>query len=490
MSNEKLCSFFKGSIILVIFNIIAKATNFFLLPLYTKYLSPDQLGMSDTIISMGGFIFPVLVLGFDAAFGAFYYEKESLDYKEKVFNTVYWFLKGMSIIAFFLLFFSNNISSILFNTDDLKWIVILEFISIIFNMWFLPYSLLTRIENKMFLFSIINLIASISMIGMNILFITYFHLGFKALIISSAFTNILQLCLYSNFVKIKISVKKFDKKLFGKMLHYAVPIVPVIIAEWILNLSDRYVLLYFRGEYEVGLYGIAARFQSVLSIITNAIFMAYTAYGFSSVKEEDCKQQYIKVLDIIFFVLAFISMFVGIYSKEIMSIMAQENYKGAYVLIAPLLFGQVFYALNTIIGYGFAYVKKSYLFLIPVSTGATTNIILNIIFIPMYGVYAATFTTLIGYFVMFVVTYIINQKVYYCNYNMKKMLISFSIIIMVVKIIENFSISIKVLISSFIVFIFCAIYYKVILEVKEVLFSYLGIKIKKHIKEEENKHEP
>ena len=84
--------FVRGSIILTVSNLLIKATNFFLLPLYTSYLSPDQLGVSDSIVSLMSIVTPLLVVAFDSAFGAFYYEEDNDLYKKKIFNTTFFFL--------------------------------------------------------------------------------------------------------------------------------------------------------------------------------------------------------------------------------------------------------------------------------------------------------------------------------------------------------------------------------------------------------------
>ena len=75
----KLKSFFKGSIVLIISNVFLKAINFLLLPLYTKNLTPEMLGISDTITSFTGLVFPILVMGLDSAYSAFYFEEKKPD---------------------------------------------------------------------------------------------------------------------------------------------------------------------------------------------------------------------------------------------------------------------------------------------------------------------------------------------------------------------------------------------------------------------------
>ena len=62
MSDSKFGNFIKGSAILVLANMMIKAINFFLLPLYTKYLTPTELGISDAITNVTAILLPVLML--------------------------------------------------------------------------------------------------------------------------------------------------------------------------------------------------------------------------------------------------------------------------------------------------------------------------------------------------------------------------------------------------------------------------------------------
>ena len=88
MAQSKQIQFLKGSTILIISNLVIKGINFFLLPLYTKYLTPEALGVSDTIVSLTSMIFPLLVMGLDSAFSAFYFDERSEEHQKRVFNTI------------------------------------------------------------------------------------------------------------------------------------------------------------------------------------------------------------------------------------------------------------------------------------------------------------------------------------------------------------------------------------------------------------------
>ena len=281
-------------------NIILKAIQFFLLPLYTKYLSPSELGISDTITSFTSFLFPLLVMAFDSAFSAFFYEEDGREYETRVFNTAFFFLVVQGIIPIVMTFGSGIISQVLFGTSQYSVGVIIALLSVSTNLWYLAFALLTRMENRMRTFALINVSSSTMMILLNILFVSILQWGYMALLASSCIVNVLQIVLYLITCKITIRRNYVDKPLFRKMFQYAVPLIPMTVSTWILNMSDRYMLLYFCGEAEVGIYGIGGRFITVLSVVISGISTAYTSFAFKSHRDEEAKEMFVDVVNILF----------------------------------------------------------------------------------------------------------------------------------------------------------------------------------------------
>lgn len=458
----KLTQFVRGTFVLTLSNVLIKAANFFLLPLYTKYLPPDQLGISDSIVSLMSIVFPILVTGFDSAFSAFYYEKEGEEFKKAVFNTTFWYLVVMSILLLVPILFAGPISVLLFGKASYTLAIRIAMVSVAVNMWFLPFSLLMRIENRMTIFSAINFFSSLLMILMNIYMVTILGIGYMALIISNFLVHVIQLILYAAFTNMKLAVNYWDGELFKRMLRYALPMLPMIVSNWMLSLSDRYVLLWTRGEYEVGIYSVAARFLNVLTVVTSAIFTAFVSFAFSTNKDEDAKRQYVFVLDAVHLFLIAICLGVSVLSTEILQLMVNENYYTANVLIGPLLLGQVCYSANTIIGYGFAYEKKSGFFLIPAFTGALLNLVLNLILIPVYGAQAASWTTFVGYLVMLIITIVLAQRVYYCKYHIGCLLVSVAMAGIAVGVTPNMGLGYKLVLLMVCFFVLVFMYRTVV----------------------------
>ncbi len=409
-------SFIKGSSFLVLSNVCLKAINFFLLPLYTKNLTPEMIGISDSITTFTGILFPILVMGLDSAFSAFYFDKDDLNRSEKVFSTLTRVFIIVGLIPVMLMPLSPFISNLLFKTRMYAYIVAFSLVSVSFNLWYLPFSLELRLKNKMMLFGLSNVIASLSLVALNILFVSVLHFGAASLVLSTALVHMETTVLLLLMVKKIPHKENFDRQLLKEMLKFALPLIPMTIMVWILTLSDRYVLLYFHGSEAVGLYGIGLRFTNLLNVVVSAVAMAYTTFAFSSKDDENAKEKYYYVFNVESFLLLAFSFTVALFGNQIIHVMTSEAYWTAYKPLRDLMFAQSIYAMTTIVGYGIYFQKKSGYSLLSVSAGAILNLTLNFILIPKYGIIAAAFTTLIGYSLHYALTLFFSKRLYPCYY--------------------------------------------------------------------------
>lgn len=425
---NKLKSFFKGSAVLILSNICLKAINFFLLPLYTDHLTPHMLGVSDTVTSFTGLLFPILVMGLDSAYSAFYFDKEDKGRSQRVYNSIILMMMFIGIIPIIGCAFAGPIASIIFGTAEAKTVIWVALLSVTFNLWYLPFSLEIRLQNRMTIFGILTVMASLCMIGLNILFVSILNLGEMSLILSSTIVNLLQLLLFGLCAKTKIDFSKIDFDLIKHMLRFAIPLVPTVIAMWLLNLSDRYVLLYFHGEAAVGIYGIGSRFVILMNVIISAVSMAYTTFAYSNVDNPEAKNQYRIVLNLMYVALIGMGFTLSLFSKELIQLMTSADYATANKPMRDMMFSQIIYGISTITGYGIFFTKKSQYSLVATISGAVVNLVLNFIFIPKYGIVAAAATTLVGYIVMFGINYYFSKKLYPCDYGMKLVSINMAVL--------------------------------------------------------------
>ncbi|MEG2361738.1 MAG: oligosaccharide flippase family protein, partial [Christensenella sp.] len=219
-------SLIKGSAALLISNISLKAISFFLLPLYTSYLTTTDYGIIDMILNFTSLLYVVLTLCLDSAFCAFYFDKKTPLYQSKIFNTQYLVFVLTGLAATIGIIFSKQISFVLLGTDIYYQAVGIALLSTSANLWLYTFVLNMRMHNQYTKIAIISLVTSVLQIVANIIMVVVLKLGFYSMIVSALLNNVLQLTVYWFFNTEKIRVKSFDKKLLKSMMKYALPLLP------------------------------------------------------------------------------------------------------------------------------------------------------------------------------------------------------------------------------------------------------------------------
>lgn len=455
-----LKSLAKGSFILLISNIVLKAINFLLLPLYTSYLSPSDYGIVDLALTAISLCVSLFSLCLDTGFFTFFYDKDTDEYKKQVFNTTFFTTLIISFIPMLGIFFAKNLSFLLFK-DNYSNIIVLMIISICSTLLTLIPIAQIKIENKMSVFGIINIVIGICSVGLNILMVTKLKLGYLALIITNVTVAIIQFISYIIIVRKKISIKYFNKDLIRDILIYTLPLIPATISSWILDLSDRYFINNYYTTYEVGLYGVANKIVIMLTVFLGAFQTAYPSFVFSNAKSNDAKSKdrFKDVLNIFIMIFLVIGITISIFSKEIIMIMTTEEYYIAYKMVPYLIFAQIAYGIAFLVGAGMSIAKKSKYSMMISWLAAIVNIGLNAILIPRYGSIFAAITTLISFILVAIFNYKVSQRFYKCNYQFIKGISMFLFMLVFSLILLETTLGIKIF-SILVLYIFIIFMYK------------------------------
>ena len=202
----------------------------------------------------------------------------------------------------------------------------------------------------------------------------------------------------------------FHWKYWKYALIFNIPLIPHFLSTMILNQSDRIMIKNLVDSSSAAVYGVAYTIGTMVLLITTAINNSFTPYIYQSIKEK--KYEGIKkngnILVILVFFLAVISM---IFAPEIIYLFAGKKYYEAIGVIPPVaasVFLIFIYNLFSNIEY---YYKKTKYIAIASIICAVANVILNYIFIPVFGYYAAGYTTLVCYLLYAITHFCFCRKI-------------------------------------------------------------------------------
>jgi O-antigen/teichoic acid export membrane protein len=197
--------------------------------------------------------------------------------------------------------------------------------------------------------------------------------------------------LYPNFL--------FRRRAIKRYLRVSLPLVPHTSAFFLLDFSDRLVMINLNvSTANIGLYDFAYRFAGYARVFSESIHQASTPLLIKEYKKRK-ETSYIK--DMIFlqgFVVCFVSFALSIWLKEIFQIMVKNDdlvntYSMGIILTMSYAYKPMYTAMATV----FYYHEKTKEFWKISFIGGLINISLNIIFIPIYGYKVAVFTTFLSF---------------------------------------------------------------------------------------------
>lgn len=213
-----------------------------------------------------------------------------------------------------------------------------------------------------------------------------------------------------DFKFLKISVGLFFKmfgtdyfrELFKKntyLFHYGWPLALWFTISSILNVSDRYIIGYYLTEKELGTYSaIYDLLYKGMTLLYAPILVAgfpimSQKYNSGNKKEAiDFLKKLIVFELLIFLVILLAAYFLRVFFIErIVGIMVTEQ---ALALVLPILFGAFIWQLAMLVHKPLEFQLKTKIMLLFSAIALLVNIVLNIVFIPSYGIVFASYSTL------------------------------------------------------------------------------------------------
>ncbi len=233
------------------------------------------------------------------------------------------------------------------------------------------------------------------------------HTGFYLLIFAGVIGNLVMIFTTNYFVKQITPLKyQFDIKLWKRVLKESLPYGLALILNTVYFRIDSILISLFRGQEEVGIYGVAMKMlehfsvlplyfmNSVLPVLTKAIEEKSEKY------KEVIRQSFnfLAALSIPIVVggviLAYPIIFI-VSTPEFMSRIS-EGFYGSDIALQILIFALMFQFLNVLFAFILIAVGKQTKLLYINAACVIFNIITNIIFIPKYGFAGAAVTSVLS----------------------------------------------------------------------------------------------
>lgn len=396
MSRSRYKKLAQNTIIFAVANFGTNVLRFIIVPFYTYYLTTDEYGVVDTLTTTITLLMPFVVLAIQEAVLRF-----ALDAKTNKVSV----LKN-SLIVYMLGSIAFLVSYFVF-----------EHIKIFAGLWFLFYIILVlnilyaillnfaRGSGHSIAFMIGGIVNTLFMLISNVVFLSIFHLGVKgylyALMIGYSVGIIyLLLIVIKNY---SFADGSTDRKLLKDMLKYSIPLIPTAAMWWIMSVSDRYVMNLYLGPSATGIYAVANKIPTIISMLYAIFQQAWQISAVDEIDSTDRDEFYGRIYDAFFRSLFLASAITILIIKPLVITLVSDAYSTSWMYAPFLIISAVFSSMAGFLGVNYVASKKTRGALVTSALGAGLNTILNFVLIPKFGIQGAVIATLLGYYSVWII---------------------------------------------------------------------------------------
>ena len=395
-------------------NVMQKGISFLTIPIITRLLTTDEYGIYSVFLSWRDIIIIFATLNLFCGV----YTKILVDHKDtesECTSAIQWLGTTISLIYLLVYFcFREPINNLLgYDTPTMLMLFGYYIFYPAFSLWCTKQ----RIDNNYILMVIVTIIVSVFIPLLSICLILFTSLRQYGPIWGTLIVYIV----FGSFFFILNTYKGkviYDKLIWRYAIKYNVPLIPHYLSMIVLGQSDRLMIKYFEDDSKAGIYSLAYQISSMMNIVFNAINSAFVPRAYRLMKEKKTDVLNNESMKLAIGALLISSLGI-IIAPECVLIMGGKNYNEAiYVIPAVCMAVFVRFVYSFFCNYEF-YFSKTRNIMMASAIAAVINIVLNWIFIPIFGYFAAGYTTLVGYLFLFVFHYLFAQKISTDNFGKK-----------------------------------------------------------------------
>ena len=396
----------KAAFWFLICSFLQKGISMLTTPIFTRLLSEAEFGQFGVFNSWLGIITVFVSLNLGA--GVFTQGLVKFDQERKIFTSS---LQGLTVLStsvwtvVYLIFRDKWNELFSLTTTQMLAMLIMIWATAVFNFWAAEQRVLLNYKALV----AVTLIASIAKPTVGIILVKLSDDKVTARIIGLL---LVELVVYAWMFVVHVArgKKLYSGKFWKYALLFNLPLIPHYLSQTVLNSSDKIMIEKLVGLEESGIYGLAYSVSQIMTLFNTALVQTINPWLYQKIKERDLGKlpgiAYISLT-----LIASVNLFLIALAPEAVQIFGGSAYYDAIWVIPPVAMSVFFMFCYSLFAAFEFYYKKTFGVAVATIAGAALNVLLNYIFIPIFGYYAAGYTTLFCYIVYAAAHYVFMSRI-------------------------------------------------------------------------------
>lgn len=417
----------KNTLILTLGKICTQCISFFLLPLYTALLNPDEYGIVDLFNTYISLLLPLVNWSVDLGIFRYMIEyRENKDKQKALFSSVIFMNLVQSFIygAFFLI-------AQRYITSPYKVFLAISVILNVFSSTLLQFA---RGIGDNTGYTLASVLSALGNILLNIITIVFLKMGAWGLFYGTVGAQVIAIV----FIIIRekawryVEFSQVNRHMLKNVRDYSIPLVPAQLSWWVVGVSDRTIISFFIGVAANGVYSVANKFSTLIATFYNIFNMTWSESVSLHFNDEDRDEFLSETFDLVLTLFISVCLCLIAFMPIVFPIMVGNQYGAGYYQIPILVIAVLFQVVTGLYSVIYLAIKKTKENAKTALLAAIINIGINLIFINYIGLYAASISTLISYLAMAVYRYADVKKYVNITLNRKKIIKSSMMLLFIV----------------------------------------------------------
>ena len=417
-AKNKYTTLISNTIIFALGTFGSKLLVFLLMPLYTSVLTTAEYGAMDVVVNVSNMLLPLVIVSIND--GVIRFGMDRAYKRRDVFSTGIWVsLAGFGI---FLIFW-----------PAMKKIGMISDYTALIYLYVLAAALqgvsaqFVRAMGLVRLFAFNGILNTLSTVVFNVLFLVVMKWGMYGYVLSVILSNVASmifLWIAARLYRYMRWWKGIDRDTVREMIIYSLPLIPATIMWSITNVSDRFFVTPYLGEAQNGIYSVAYKLPTIISVISAIFTQAWQLSAIGERESDDREQFYSNIFKsyqtIVFLAAGGILLLI----KPLMHLLVSDSFFEAWQYTPLLVVSVVFSCFSSYFASFYMASKKNIMAMVTIFLGALLNVVLNYYLIPIYGLNGAAGATAASYIFIFVIRAIDTRRLFCIDLGLRKLLLN------------------------------------------------------------------
>ena len=406
-------------------DVVSKFIAVILLPVYTRYVSPEGYGVVE-LLANGVILISILArFGMIEAFLRFYFTDADQARRDALARrTAAFLLVATTIVAVILAIEAGPVSQVVLGYRDVTTLRIAVLGLWTFTNLELAYGLL-RVDERLRLYATASVCNVLLTVAASVVLVVVAGDGARGLLLGNYGAS--TLVLFALWFKLRHQLlggrgrSHPDGESMGVLLRFGLPTVPAEASVYALSIVDRYYIFHHRSPAMAGLYSIAIKLAGAVAFIVRAFQYAWPPLAYSVTDDNEAARLYGLVTTYYLLVSGWVVAGLALEGRWVLRLLAAPSFFDAYKALPWVALGWAMYGLWVVFLAVAGRAKVTERNFPAAIAGLAANVVLLLVLVPALGLAGAGLALCGAYVVMLSVMHLLTRRAFPVDFEWRRL---------------------------------------------------------------------